>query len=167
MSKNGAVGTREETRVVNWLQAHGWGDARRIEKHGSKDNGDVLWTSRVIVEVKHRRTSTSNAGLGQPGTAELAGWMAELEAERKNADADFGWLIVKRSGTTDVGQWWAYIRLRDLVGLSESALVDVGSAPVCMTVATAEVLMALNYRKAKTYGASVPPALPELREPAA
>lgn len=142
MSRQKQSGTQAETQVVKWLQAHGWADAERLALSGATDKGDVKWVKGVIIEVKHRRTTTSNAGLGQPGHLELAGWMGELEAERKNANADRAWLIVKRSGTTDVGQWWAYTPMHQLAGLWGVALdVDVAHAPVCMTVSSAAALM--------------------------
>ena len=142
MSRQKQAGTREETRVVDWLRGKGWLDPsphpqwpRRIENHGGRDMADVLWCPGVVVEVKHRRTSTSNAGLGQPGARELAGWMNELAVEVENSRSTLGWLIVKRSGTTDVSQWWAYIPMDDLAYLLDGDVETAGTEPACMTVA--------------------------------
>lgn len=138
------AGTREETRVVDWLKDHGWPRARRIAPGGTSDKGDIEWTTGVIVEVKHRRTTTSNAGLGQPGHLELEAWMTELDVEILHADARYGWLIVKRSGTTDVGQYWAYIRLGDLAYMLSGAdglRHSVADAVICMTVDAAHQIM--------------------------
>lgn len=111
MSLQKQAGTSAESAVVKYLHDHGHPEARRLVLAGSADQGDVWVTHGVIAEVKHRRTTTSNAGVGQPGKAELAKWMAEAETERINARADIAVLIVKRSGTTNVGDWWAYLPL--------------------------------------------------------
>ena len=125
------AGTRAESSVVRWLHAHGYPDARRQVLAGSKDKGDLWVTLGVIAEVKTRNTA---AGLGQPGEAELAKWMAETEAERVNAKAAHAVLIVKRKGTADPGRWWAYVPANELA--NQVACLDPTNAPISMDLAT-------------------------------
>jgi hypothetical protein len=81
--------------------------------------------------------------MGQPGAAVLAKWMLEAELERFNGGAVFGLLIVKRAGTTDVGKWWAYMPMDDVLTLTGATLeLDAEDmAPVCMSVESAIVLL--------------------------
>ncbi len=102
-----AIGTAAETAVVRYFQAHLFPEARRKVLAGSLDQGDLSIAPGVICEVKSRSNKTG-ASVGQPGPGELAGWFQELHAEVKNSGAKFGFLVVRRKGTTDVGRWWVY-----------------------------------------------------------
>ena len=131
------AGTAAETAFVRYALANGFLTARRETLFGSGDRGDVRLAESVIVELKHRRTTTGNAALGQPGAKELAGWMAETERERINAGATYAALVVKRAGTTDVGQWWCYIpmwQLAHLWGFHPDLSNGRSQSPICMTV---------------------------------
>ena len=146
-SRSKQAGTATESAVVKWARAHGFPQARREVLHGSSDQGDVMLcdTPKVIVEVKHRRTSNGNAAVGQPGEKELDGWLRETHAEMLNSKATYGLLVVKRSRTTDVGQWWCYMRIIDFAALHADVMAPrqaLGfSAWICMpfSVAVTEI----------------------------
>jgi hypothetical protein len=46
-------------------------------------------------------------------------WYAEAEREKKNAGANFGFLVTQRAGVgyPRAGEWWAFARLGDLANL--------------------------------------------------
>ena len=134
MNKPKAIGTAAETQVVKYLRENGFSKAERRALHGGKDVGDILACDDFLVEVKVRGKDSSNAGLGQPGDAELLGWLDELDNELWNAGCTYGLLVVKRKGTTDVAKWWGYVYLdafTNLLGVEISASVSW----VCMEVA--------------------------------
>lgn len=84
---------------------------------------------------------------GQPTESLLTQWMAQTAAERVNAGADHGILIVKRKGTTDVGRWWAYVTAGAFASLlgAELELPDP-DAPLCTSVSSLlPVLRAAGY----------------------
>lgn len=126
-------GTAAETAVVRWCQANGFPWSERLTLTGAHDRGDIslIPGHAVIVEVKAHAT----AATGQPTAGQLAAWMAETETERSNAGADIGVLVVKRKGTTDVGQWWAYITAGAFAGLvgAPAAHFPDRHAPWCGT----------------------------------
>lgn len=106
-------GTQAETAVVRYARLAGFPGADRLTKTGAKDRGDVGLCPGVIVEVKNLLT----AGKRGPTPAQMVDWMNQTEKERSNAGAELGILIVKREGTTDVGRWWAFLPVDDLVRL--------------------------------------------------
>ncbi len=88
-------GREAETAVVEWLRANGRPHAERRRLQGSADQGDIAGLPYVVVEVKNEKSIS------------LPGYLAELEAEIANANADTGVVIVKRRGSTNVGDWYA------------------------------------------------------------
>lgn len=131
-SKN--KGTAAETAVVRWARANGFEGADRQPLRGNRDAGDVALCPGIVLEVKAHRT----AATGQPGPLALSAWMGQAEAERANAGAAHCPLVVKRSGTTDVGRWFAYMPvwgLAELLGSPLPALRD-REEPMCMSVDT-------------------------------
>ena len=110
-------GTKTSTAVVKWLRSRGWVRADRIPQKGSMDEGDVEIRPGWIAEIKYRGPGSTNAGLGQPGYKQLAGWMEEAEVEKRNRGAKHVVLVVKRKGTTNVGEWFAYTRMDELIRL--------------------------------------------------
>ena len=103
-----AKGTRAETLVVRWLRENGFPHAERAPLKGNKDAGDINVTAGLIAEVKNVNLTT-----GFPADGQLTKWMAETEAEIKNAEAELGYLVVKRKGTQDVGRWFCFTPLGD------------------------------------------------------
>jgi len=96
-----ATGTAGETAVVAFLQTNGFGTAERRALHGTYDLGDITGTPGICWEVKSGHAAeTASDGL-------INAWLAETEAERNNADADVGVLVVKRKGKGSAGDWWA------------------------------------------------------------
>lgn len=91
------TGTKHETHTVTWFKAHGWPYARRIVLKGQRDEGDIDLGNGipVVLEAKAERAVT------------LAAYVKELGAEIVNADAETGFVIIKRRGTTDVGKYYA------------------------------------------------------------
>lgn len=88
-------GRDAENAVVEWLKANGRPHAERRRLTGSSDQGDIAGLPYVVVEVKNEKTIT------------LPGYLAELEAEIRNAKADTGVVLVKRRGSTNVADWYA------------------------------------------------------------
>lgn len=109
MSRNTAKGTRFETSIATWLATHVEDRIERRTKNGRNDRGDLTgWRyagRRIVAELKnHNRL-------------ELAEWVKEAEVERLNDDATVGLVIHKRRGTTDPGDQYVTLTLRDLVAL--------------------------------------------------
>jgi hypothetical protein len=98
------LGTSTESAVVTWFRdrSHSfWKHAQRLALRGAKDEGDVTLGDGipVVIEVKGLRGSTSTVNLG--------GFVKELDAEIINRGAETGVIIIKRKGTTDVGEYYA------------------------------------------------------------
>ena len=136
MNKPKAKGTAAETAVVRWFREHGFPHSDRQPLRGNRDAGDIALTAGVVLEVKAHRT----AAAGQPGPMQLAEWMAQAALERYNAGAAHCPLIVKRAGTADVGRWFAYLPLAELVVLTGGP-DTTRTAPVCLTVAALATLL--------------------------
>ena len=93
MSKSKDKGTRMETAVVSYLRGF-FGDTEgtihRSALHGTRDEGDVHGLScrggRIVLEVKNCRKY------------DLREWLRQVEAERGNADADFGMVVFHLNG---------------------------------------------------------------------
>jgi Holliday junction resolvase len=111
VSRNRAKGTAAESAVVRFFQTVGWPHAERRALSGSKDRGDVTGVPGICVEVK------------SAVRLEIPAWLRETEAERINAAADYGVLIIKPKsiGDTRVGQWAAVMPLGDLTRLLAAA----------------------------------------------
>jgi hypothetical protein len=79
-------GTAAEVALVAALRRLGWPHAERLALGGSKDKGDTTGHPGLVFEQKDAKVW------------KLAEWMRETEAERSNADADYGILVVKVPG---------------------------------------------------------------------
>lgn len=83
-----SAGTRWESAIVAYLKDQGWPHARRKAKTGGRDEGDVTpgdgWP--VVIEAKDARAR------------DLAGWVAEAEAEAEHAGASVGVVWSKVTG---------------------------------------------------------------------
>jgi Holliday junction resolvase len=109
MNRSKRKGTAGESAVVAWLRDQGWLAAERRALTGAADQGDIAGLPGVVIEVKNT------------AKVDLAGWLAELEAEISNAKADTGFVIAKRRGSTDVGQWYAILPAGRLAALLKDA----------------------------------------------
>jgi len=138
MSRAKDVGTRAETAIVRWARENGFPGADRGPLRGSKDQGDVLLCPGIIVESKAHKSAAS----GQPAPKQLFTWLMETDVEAEHAGADFALLVVKRSGTTDAGKWWCYMRIGEWLRLAGAHLpLPDPSQPVCMSLASAAAVL--------------------------
>lgn len=135
MSRSKQVGTTAETAVVRYLRTHGWPHAERRALAGAQDLGDITGTPGLVWEVKSGRAAE------QASDGLIANWLAETEAERRNATADLGVLVTKRSGygPSRAGAWWAHVDLSTLTTLLR------GRLPLTDTLATASARMHLEH----------------------
>ena len=107
MSRQRQKGTAFESMVVRFLAGR-LGDDRimRMPLSGAKDRGDIagvrtILGERVVVECKnHARLN-------------LAGWIAEAETERGNADAAMSVVIHKRHGKGQARDQYVTLTLHD------------------------------------------------------
>ncbi len=109
MSKAKQKGTAAETAVVNWLVSKGRNHVERRSLNGSNDRGDIAGLPGVVIEVKNHKE------------IKLSQWIKELEAEMHNDKADTGVIIHKKTGTTDVGMWYATLPVSVWFKLLEEA----------------------------------------------
>lgn len=96
--RKGAVG---EQKVVAWLRANGYPDARRFLAGDGRQPGDIDGVPGVCLDVKNRKRY------------ELSGWLAELDAQQR-PDQLLSFLVVRLPGETDPGEWALVTRLRYL-----------------------------------------------------
>ncbi len=100
-----AKGREAENAVVEYLNAHGHRTERR-RLMGVEDCGDIAGIFGWVIEVKSEKR------------IDLPGYLSELAREIKASDKRMaatpvsfnghtGVVIVKKRGTTDVGQWYA------------------------------------------------------------
>ena len=96
---SGRKGAAWETDVAKYLAEEFPGVERRV-KNGVLDRGDITGIPGVVIEAKAERS------------IDLPGYLAELEVEKVNADADFGFVFVKnrRHG---VGAGYAVMSIED------------------------------------------------------
>ncbi|MDX3039395.1 hypothetical protein PV383_19755 [Streptomyces caniscabiei] len=85
-SRNKAKGSAWERAIVEHLRNAGWPFAERRIAGAAKDRGDIAGVVGVVIEAKN--TASRN----------LAGWIAETEAERVNDGAWLGVVWHKRTG---------------------------------------------------------------------
>lgn len=105
------AGTAFETLIARYLAQHVDDRIERRAKTGAKDRGDLsgvraILDARVVVETKD-----------YGGRLKPAEWTTEVELERGNDDAAAGVVVAKRRGTTDPGDQWVLMTVRDLVVL--------------------------------------------------
>lgn len=104
-----AKGSGAERGVVEYLRAHGFPHAERRLAGSSKDRGDIAGVPGVVIEVKNcERTN-------------LAGWLAEAAVEQANDRADYGVVLHKRRGKSDVAQWYVTLPAGQFVHLLRQA----------------------------------------------
>lgn len=113
-AKSTNVGKQTEQMVARWLRDHGYPHAERTVRTGYRttartlaDAGDIDGCPGLCVQCKSLRPADR-------AERAVEGWLAETEAQRQQTGADLGLLIVRRWGTTDVGRWWAFLRLDTL-----------------------------------------------------
>lgn len=138
MNRSKAKGTAAETAVVRFARVNGFPGADRQPLRGNRDAGDIALAPGIILEVK----SVATAASGQPGAKLLEMWLAQTDVETANAGAAHGLLVVKRSGTSDPGKWWCYMRLGEWLRLTGAHLpLPDSSQPVCVSLASAAAVL--------------------------
>ena len=95
-------GTKEESRAVTWFRENGWPFARRLVKAGARDEGDISLGDGYPVTIESKAVKA----------LDLAGWMKELEAEVANGGNEWGFVIVKKRGTQDAGEYYCVLPLK-------------------------------------------------------
>lgn len=103
-SRSRNKGANAERAVVNHLRNNGWPDARRYLAGDGRQPGDIDAIPGVSLEVKDQAVYC------------FPQWLAQAIAE---AGDRLPVVIAKPKGvTTDrVGEWWALMRVDDLLGL--------------------------------------------------
>lgn len=97
MSKAKAKGTSAESAFVKNAQVRQmFPGVERRALSGKLDEGDIAGCGNLVFEIKNQKTYS------------IPAWLKETEAERENAKAEFGFLIVKPNGVglDSVGDWW-------------------------------------------------------------
>lgn len=105
----GKKGTAGETARVRYFISRGWRYATRIPKRGDRDKGDIILDQTVPVMIESKETRAFTPAL----------FIDEMNEEIVNANAEFGFVIWKRRGTTDVGQYYALTTVEQMMELIE------------------------------------------------
>lgn len=98
-------GAQTEQMFCDYAKQWGLLHIERRHLAGSNDKGDIAGWPGVCVEVK------SGAKLDLPG------WLAELDAEIRNANADTGFVAIRPKGKPHPSQWYAALPLPVLMRL--------------------------------------------------
>lgn len=113
-----AAGRWLERVTAEYLAKH-LGDDRieRRRQTGAKDRGDIAGLryagQRIAVECKN-----------SPTNLKVGPWVTEAEVERGNDDAGAAFVVAKRIGTTDPGDQYVFMTLRELVALLTGSRPD-------------------------------------------
>lgn len=108
-SKSKIKGSQAERDVVKYLQE--WFPyAERRLAGATLDKGDISGINGVCIEIKNH------------AKLDLAGWLAELELETKNAKAWTGVVIHKRKGKGSPADWYATLPVSVWVELLRRAM---------------------------------------------
>ena len=93
-----AKGTDAENRVRDFFRENGFPHTDRLTQSGTKDRGDVRLGDGIpwTIEVKGGQGALNNPH----------SHLRELKAEMANNDHDFGAVICKKPGSTNVGEDW-------------------------------------------------------------
>jgi len=133
MSKSKSIGTKAETALRNYLLSIDYSEleAHRNVLTGSDDEGDV-WLREpkrglIVFEVKGGKAAK------EASYEQIKKWYSEAETEKKNASANFGFLVTQRAGVgyPRAGEWWAYAKLGDMAHLHNAGTNDAGPLVRC------------------------------------
>jgi len=102
-------GSAFELAIAKYLVEQGWKHAERRIAGSTIDKGDIYGIIGCVIEAKNEKR------------IDLAGYMKELEVECANAKATTGAAIVKKRGTTNVGEAYAVMPVRMWVDLMKQA----------------------------------------------
>ena len=110
-NRNKSIGTFNETEITNWLISKGWVFAKRLTQKGAKDEGDISLGDGIAVTVEAKRTKAVT----------LSQWMRELADEMENRGDDVGFVVAKKRGTTDVGEYYCIMPMKVVILLLRRA----------------------------------------------
>ncbi len=102
-------GSAWELAIAKYLIEKGWKHAERRIAGSTIDKGDIYGIIGCVIEAKNEKR------------IDLAGYMKELKVEIANAKAATGVAIVKKKGTTDVGEAYAVMPVQVWVDLMKEA----------------------------------------------
>jgi Holliday junction resolvase len=102
-------GSAWERDIAKYLVSQGWKHAERRAAGSTIDKGDIYGIIGCVIEAKNEKR------------IDLAGYLKELEIEMKNAKADTGVVMIKKRGTSDVGQAYAVLPIEIWVALMKAA----------------------------------------------
>jgi len=102
-SSSQRLGDQAERDVKAWFREHGSPDADRALGTGRpRDRGDLTGIARFCVQVKNYAQFRINT------------WVPEMLEQKRRLGAEFGVLLLKKRGTSDVGRWYTVMELEDL-----------------------------------------------------
>lgn len=102
-NRSKAKGDRAERDVCDWYLKHGYPNAKRTRAGYERDWGDVHvhGNATAVAQVKDCQS------LRWPA------WFHALGEQKRAAGAAVAWLVVKRPGMGDVGEWLAVMTVAD------------------------------------------------------
>ena len=104
-----AKGSAAEVAVRDCLRANGYPMAERLPTEGAKDRGDITGVDpKLVIEVKACKAM------------DLAGWAAEVEAEKANAKAEIGVTWHKRRMKSQPEDWFVTMSGADFLKLLQA-----------------------------------------------
>lgn len=106
-------GTQAESAVVQYLRERGWPSVERRALRGANDQGDIAGLPGVCIEVKAHRE------------IDLAQFVDEAEAERRNSGADVAVAWVKRRGKGSPAEWYVCMTGEQFVQLLKERETEV------------------------------------------
>lgn len=115
------IGTAAETAVVRVLNSNGFPGADRAPLHGRDDTGDIHVLPGLMLEIKGGKAAE------KASMAQIDEWLAETRREGANWNADYAFLVTKRSGygAGRAQHWWAWPSVYDL-GYLAAEICDIG-----------------------------------------
>lgn len=143
MSRSKQIGTAAESAVVKCAQALEI-PARRVVLAGQYDQGDVhLWDGEVVIEVKSGKQTV------KPSWNQIRGWYAEAQTESLNSTGGLPLLVLKRAGSGQASDWFAYWMSGELAPwLEQECLPEADEVLVSMRLEEAlKVLTMLREKK--------------------
>jgi hypothetical protein len=137
-----ARGKETERMAARWFRANGYPGCERTVRTGYRtparelaDHADLDLCPGLIAQVKSLRPANR-------AERAVTGWMRETEVQRDVCGADVGLLVVRREGTADVGEWWAWLWLDDAAALHTGGLyTSLYQIPVRLLLSDAVTLL--------------------------
>ena len=106
---NKAKGDRAERAARDFYRANGFPGTERTRAGYARDHGDLHLAPGAIAQVKDCRTLRWQE------------WLSGLAEQKADARADAAWLVVKRPGQGDPGEWLAVMTVAEHARLLRAA----------------------------------------------